>query len=58
MVIALAPHFVQTSLLVHREISFRVLGGSGRTLHGWTTTAVNVKLLLPPRQSRGTSPGG
>jgi hypothetical protein len=50
-------HVVQTSWLVHREISFRVLGGSGRTLHGWTTTAVNVKLLLPPRQSRGTSYG-
>src|ERR1700730_17456349 len=26
-------------------------------LHGWTT-AVNVKRLLPPRQSRGTSLGG
>jgi len=29
----------------------------GLEVHRWTT-AVNVKLLLPPRQSRGTSLGG
>jgi hypothetical protein len=39
-----------------------VRGGAGvfgrrRGLLRWTT-AVNVKLLLPPRQSRGTSLGG
>src|ERR1700681_1783343 len=33
-----------------------VCGVTRRQLHRWTT-AVNVKLLLPPRQSRGTSPG-
>jgi hypothetical protein len=36
-------------------LSYRTLGGMHRKPHRWTT-AVNVKRLLPPRRSRGTSP--
>src|SRR3974390_1638871 len=43
--------------VVHREIPSRVRGGStSGAFHRWTT-ALNVKLLLPPRQSRGASLG-
>src|SRR5712691_21876 len=48
---------VQTFELVHRVSSFRVLGGS-RSKVSTIDTHENVKLLLPPRQSRGTSLGG
>jgi hypothetical protein len=36
-------------------LSYRTLGGTHRKPHRWAT-AVNVKRLLPPRRSRGTSP--
>src|SRR6266853_1696053 len=39
------------------KLPFVRLVAHDRKLHRWTT-AVNVKRLLPPRQSRGTSLGG
>src|SRR6202521_3443596 len=39
------------------KLPFVCLLAHDRKLHRWTT-AVKVKLLLPPRQSRGTSLGG
>ncbi|QBG85514.1 hypothetical protein EYR27_19105 [Xanthomonas oryzae] len=43
-------------VLVHLGFSDCVLGGSQSEFPGWTP--VNVKRLLPPRQSRGNSLGG
>src|SRR5271166_3583913 len=48
------PFRVTSALkLVHRDLTLRVLGGSHREKSRWTSE--NVKLLLPPRQSRGNS---
>src|SRR5262249_10295972 len=54
VVFALPPRVAQTLRLVHRGSPFRVLGGS-RLEVSTMDNPLNVKLLLPPRQSRGDS---
>ena len=54
VIFALPRRMTQTFKLVHRDSSFRVLGGS-RSKVLLMDTPCNVKLLLPPRQSRGVS---
>src|SRR5574338_469211 len=56
VIFAVPCRVAQTFELVHRDSSFRVLGGS-RLEVSTADTPENVKLLLPPRQSRGASIG-
>jgi hypothetical protein len=49
---------LRSPIVVHRWGSVRVLGASRSkfsSMGAWGATAGNVKLLLPPRQSRGIS---
>jgi len=56
VIFALHLLWLRLSYSSMREASFVCLVAHDRKLHRWTT-AVNVKRLLPPRQSRGTSLG-
>src|SRR5690606_11356833 len=55
VVFGLQPGMASTLVVVPRVCSWRVVGGSRSGFPRWAPA--KVKLLLPPRQRRGASPG-